>query len=239
MSAFDLQRKMGDLSSARRIFEQAWPKDGTRQSFAGLAEVNRQTGRLSKAINKYTWLLDKMEIGDRSCKVYQISLSSLYRVLGNRDTSRLILEKPQSVYKHDPSIQLELAKVFKLLGDSARAEELYCSSFAKLHQTDQLAAQLYETALVTREEVATSQEITFDVLPEFRTLARCNFMLRRIIEGNIDALRDIPSRSRGGRMSGQARTRWARRRWSRSGWEPRSRKTRFRSSNTPLRGGPG
>ena len=188
-----LQRKMGDLSAARSIFEDVWFKHKTHQSFAGLAEVNRQTGRLDKAIKKYNWLLAEKEIDDRSSKVYGMSQSSLYRAIGNLDASRLILEQLHSVYEFDVSIQLEMAKVFKLLGDSARADELYYKSFAKLHKTDQLAAQLYETALMTKGQAARLPDAAVTVLPEFQTLLHCNVVLRRIIEGNLDALRDIPA----------------------------------------------
>lgn len=188
-----LLRKMGDLSASRSIFEEIWHEHKTYQSFAGLAEVNRQTGRLDKAIKKYSWLLTEMEIDDRSSKVYRMSQSSLCRAIGNLDASRLILEQLQSDYKLDASIQLEMAKVLRLIGDSVRSEEFYRSSFSRLHETDQLAAQLYQTALMTREAAATSQNVPVVVLPEFQTLSHCNVVLRRIIEGNLDALRDIPA----------------------------------------------
>ncbi len=188
-----LQRKMGDLFEARRTYNDVWLKHHTHQSFAGLAEINRQTGRLDKAIKKYAWLFETTKIDDRSAKIYQLTQSSLFRVLGNLEASRVILEKLHEAYKFDGSIQLEMAKVFRLMGDSARADDFYRRSFGRLHETDRLAAQLYETALMNRDRASSSKEVAAAVLPEFQTLAHCNVVLSRIIEGNLDALREIPA----------------------------------------------
>lgn len=188
-----LLRKMGNLQTARQIYDDVWDMHETHQAYAGLAEVNRQTGRLDKAIRKYTQLLDEMKIDDdRSVKVYNISLSSLFRTLGSYTAAKKILEQLSGNYRFDVSIRLELAKVYRLLGEFDRADSLYSDSKSQLLRTDRLAAQLYDTAVMTKKENREPQVLAIDVLPEFETLSRCNTLLRGIIRGDEEAIRSVP-----------------------------------------------
>ena len=179
-------RKLGRLTEARKIYESVWTSvQGYYQAFAGLAEVNRQTGRLGKAISKYHFLIRQVDIEDRQSKVYRSALSSLYRASGNFEESRSILEALLRQFPHDAELKLSLAKVLRLLGEADEADELYQWSFGKLRETEKLAAILYETAIVgDRGDVNPTPSEDLAVLPEFGELATCNSMLRYILAGD-------------------------------------------------------
>lgn len=187
-----LHRKMGDLSAARSIYSDVWHTTRSHQSFAGLAEVNRQSGRLGKAVRKYAFLISQTEIDDRSAKVYKIAMSSVLSTWGKFKSARRILEPLSTTYQYDASIQLAMAKVCRLLGDFDVADELYRSSRSRLHEYDQLALQLYETAVMN--DAVSDTSITLPkVLPEFQALSHCNALLRRIITGDLAGLREMPT----------------------------------------------
>lgn len=183
-------RKMGALDQARSIYENVWNVNRKIQAFAGLAEVNRHTGRFTKAIKKYTWILDDFrEIDDRSQKIYKVALSSLYSTFGKIDEARSLLEQLHAQYPADSSIQLAMAKVYRLLGENYLADKFYHESSLKLPHTEKLAAQLYETAIMTKEmNLGTESDMT-ELLPEFHTLYHCNFLLRSLISGNVQSIK--------------------------------------------------
>ncbi|WP_237226381.1 tetratricopeptide repeat protein [Rubinisphaera sp. JC750] len=184
-----LLRKMGEVSLARSIFSDVWYEYESSNSYAGLAECHRHTGRLEKAIKKYEWLLSERGLDERSSKVFRVALSSLYRAIGNLDTSMLLLEQLHGEYPFDASVQLQMAKVLRLRGQTERADELYRNCIANLRETEQIASKLYETACMTKDDANGPVSEARVIFPEQQTLFDCNVTLRNIVVGDLSALR--------------------------------------------------
>lgn len=181
-------RKMGLWRSARKIYEAVWSQYETHQSFAGLAEVNRQTGRWNKAIRKYDWILNTLDVDERSRKIYLLAQSSLYKVSGNFPESKGILDSLYVKFSNDPSVELALAKVLRLQGETNRADYLFSKARDRMHFTEQLAARLYETALIPKSQDVNSRSPLKDVMPEYASLSFCDALLRKIISGHLDEI---------------------------------------------------
>lgn len=222
-----VMRKLGRLTDARNIYESVWSsQQGYYPAFVGLAEVNRQTGRFGKAIKKYQFLIQQNELDERQLKVYRSALSSLYRASGSFVESRQILNELLEQFPHDGGLKISLAKVLRLLGETDQADELYKQSFEKLHETEKLAALLYETAIVGLQGAASLKPPEkLGVMPEFDELATCNSMLRHIIAGNpARALEEEPPRVRAYRQHADfyAVLRYHARRMTDAGCNPKS-----------------
>lgn len=183
-----LLRKMGDLTAARRIYEEVWRDYKTHQSYAGLAEVNRHTGRWYKAIQKYSWILGTLDIDERARKIYKLSQSALYKVIGNLSRSKDILEVLHQEFPTDPSIQLAIAKVFRLMGDSRQSDYFFSKSYERLNQTERLATRLYETALLPKGDLSNAELPSDDTTPEYMSLSFCDNTLRKIIANRFDEI---------------------------------------------------
>jgi tetratricopeptide (TPR) repeat protein len=181
-----LYRKMGELRTARQIYEEVWRDCKTHQAYAGLAEVNRHTGRWYKAIDKYKWMLGALDIDERSRKIYQLSQSSLYKVIGNLGYSKSILNALYDVFPTDPSIQLSLAKVLRLMGDLKQSDYFFRQSHERLNQTERLATRLYETALLSKGDFSNVDLPSEATMPEFVSLTFCDNILRKIIASRVD-----------------------------------------------------
>lgn len=189
-------RRMGHLRESRRIYESVWAINPSHhQALLGLAETNRQFGRYEKAIRKYDFLLKTQDIDERSEKVYLMALSSLHCVSDRLGVSYSILDGLLNRYPLDPSLQLATAKVLRLQGENKRADVLFRQSFERLYQTEQLAAFLYETAIMNSGEAIATNNATPVVMPEFDGLWRCNSSLRNIIGGDFRAVLDNPQQT--------------------------------------------
>ena len=188
-------RKMGQLVSARELYNSVWfDLPSHHQAFAGLAEANRQAGRYEKSICKYEHILNSMNVDDQSTKIYKLSLSSLFCIIGRLDNSQAILDELLDSYSQDPSIQLAMAKVLRLRGDFSRADNFFRRSHEKLHETEVLSGKLYETAMLRHNSKLDPAVGAASVLPEFKGLERCNDLLRSIIAGNFNFAVDRQSR---------------------------------------------
>jgi tetratricopeptide (TPR) repeat protein len=185
-----LHRKMGHFADARRIYNDVWSNYRSHQAFSGLAEVNRQSGRIDKAIRKYRFLLQRPEIESRSRKVYTMALSSLLCTSGSLDAAENVLQPLLQTHRNDASVQLAMAKIFRLRGDLKQADTLYESARFRIEETERWASQLYETArmaVCTANEIRTVEQPGPCVsLPEYQTLSECNSLLRRILRRDWD-----------------------------------------------------
>jgi hypothetical protein len=188
-------RKIGNLSLARDIFRNVWTSDKYPNALAGLAEVNRQTGRLDKAIAKYSFLVRNHDLDPRSHIVYELARSSLFMATGQPAGSHAILCRLYQAFSNVPSVQFAMAKSHLFLGNTVRANELFRSSRQHLQDADRLAASLYDTALLAHGLRHDLNDDVPSVTPDFRLLESCNSLLRKIIMGNAlgDSLGSLAS----------------------------------------------
>jgi hypothetical protein len=112
--------------------------------------------------------------------------------MGTLDDAKTILEELRAEYPKDPLIQLEMAKILRLSGDLERADELYRLSFGRLQETDRLAVELYETAMMQAGTRPTQPAMPIKVLPEFQSLSNCNMLLRRILYNDRSPMPSFP-----------------------------------------------
>lgn len=195
-----LYRKMGKLALAKECYLSVLETcQGINDvAHAGLAEVLRQSGKPHQAISQYQKLLAsyKKQLTPSSDRVYRLALSQTLRLTQQYSKAQEILKVLQGKYPLDPGVNLQLAKVYFLMGEVDKAAD--CAERAKLPDFTDIAMDLFRLVVArspdfgasrVRMEPRRSISIS-DYLPEDRGLVGCRNAVAAIVEDEFDAALD-------------------------------------------------
>lgn len=195
-----LYRKMGKLPLAKECYLSVLDtcQGNNDVAHAGLAEVLRQSGKPHQAISQYQKLLVtyKSQLSHSSERVYRLALSQALRLTQQYSRAEVILKGLQSTYPFDPSVNLQLAKVYYLTGEVGKAYN--CAERAKLTDFTDIAMDLFRLVVARSPGFGASQmhmeprrSVSIsDYLPEDRGLVGCRNAVVAISEDEFDAALD-------------------------------------------------
>ncbi len=192
-----LYRKMGNLRGARECY---WSVLHACEGFndvaeAGLAESSKQSGNLHRAISQYQniFVRYKNQLDPSSERVYALALSQLFRLTQQYSRAESELRKLWKAYPLDPSVNLQLAKIYLLTGRTGEADEFVMR--AKVPDLSEIAAELFKLVISKSQQFLphrnlaglTPKVLLTDYLPEDRGLAGCRNAMAAIIENDFEA----------------------------------------------------
>ena len=145
-------RRTGLLQEATRVYQHILSfSAGSHQARAGLAEIQKQSGRPHRAIDEYNSIVSELEAVTEnlsgSLRVYNLARGHLLRMTGQFDKSLAVLYRLLSVSNADQDANLQVAKTLWLKGDEVnrrKAEEHF--SKANGQTLDTLAQLVFAKA---------------------------------------------------------------------------------------------
>jgi tetratricopeptide (TPR) repeat protein len=190
-----LHRKMGSLSSARNYYGNSlhiWKDYPT--AYAGLAEVQKQSGNSLKALGQYRWLLKNFDdLDEDSQKVYQLSMCHLYKLTKQFNNSEKLLRELSDRYPMDSEIHFQLARLYLLIGKTLSATQHMEKT--RYQTLDKAGLELYLSAIGS--DVTSSQDLSKQFSnaayapPEDAGLLACSRAMNAIESNNLDGAREL------------------------------------------------
>lgn len=176
-----LYRKMRCLRDARESYWRVLSVDPSyHQARAGLAEATKQSGRHFKAIGAYQSLIrDFPQLDEGAVKNYSLARSFLFRLTKQYRRAGQILNELFNLYPRDSDVNLQLAKLCMLTGDTQQAKKH--SEYAEKTVTDDAAYRLFQLAQgghATKDLYSLYWER--DIMPEEKGLFTCSRALAAI-----------------------------------------------------------
>ena len=144
-------RKIGKRADARKCYLVSLSLEPSHSpATAGLAELAKQRIDFNRAVRIYDLLISRFpaqRLGniDRSLKIYELARCQLYRLCGQFDRARTQLERMLQNSKLDSDVHLQLAKVFSLMGNQAKARQHF--ELVQTNQVHDVARALYLAAI--------------------------------------------------------------------------------------------
>lgn len=175
---FDLgtvYRKSGELREARESFYECLSKSAEmHRAKAGLAEISKQSGHPHKAIGRYNSLIREAgEIDAGSRRVYELSLSTLFRRTSQFSKAEGLLQSLLSSSPGDSQANFQFAKLLCLQGNEQDARKYFAK--ASRSQSFDVSTLLLSRMLGDVSATNTQSSISNDtiIMPEERGAVAC------------------------------------------------------------------
>lgn len=191
-----LHRKMGNLRSAREVYQCALDaSEGFNHvAYAGLAEAIKQSGDPYRAIAKYNSIFASYSdtLDSSSKRIYGLALSQLYRRTEQYSAATQQLRRILASAPLDQETNLQLAKISVLTGDVENAKR--CMELARVPDLSGVALELFRFAMARiSEDLAFQCDSRYGTtkpieafLPEDRGLVSCRNAIDSIQEGRFN-----------------------------------------------------
>tara|TARA_R110002111_G_scaffold262872_1_gene342334 strand:+ start:52004 stop:54112 length:2109 start_codon:yes stop_codon:yes gene_type:complete len=186
----DLYRKMGRPNNARKVYEKCLKiSSDLHSAHAGLAEVWKQKGNLNRAIQEYNKLFERFPALDPGAyKIYKLSLSYLFRVVGQYDRAEKILRELENTAPYDSNIKFQFARLYYSKADLQKAEEYFqkSRSVSDREFVDELRQSIFARLFeVNTQREATLTNLPKEIMPEDSGLACCYEAFSQITRNNF------------------------------------------------------
>lgn len=191
-----LYRRMARFQEARSCFRVAIGLQSDRyQAFAGIAEVDKQCGKLYRSLHRYNDVLRKFdsELDLGSKKVYQLAQAFLFQLTRNFQRSHAVLWGLHQAYGLDRQVNFQLGKLLVVMGQPADAKRFIERSQRPGHEN--LGDELFALAtgkMLDFVKPAKPKELE-TYLPEDRGLATCGRAFDAILRDSFEEAWDLTS----------------------------------------------
>ena len=191
-----LHRRMANFRDARECFRGALRLQEDRyQALAGIAEVDKQCGRLHRSLGRYNDLLRAHDetIDPRSKKIYQLSTAFLYQLTHQFGSSLRVLSSLHDQYRYDRSINSQLGRLLILMGKPNDAKPYIKRS--QRSECDDVSEELFALAMGTSLDYVKPivGKALSAYLPEERGLVVCGRAFDAILRGSFNEAWDLTS----------------------------------------------